>query len=919
MSSSYSYTQFNAVPSNHIIVSFPSSSQENVIHTQLDKTITSLKAMLTSHVIDIEKARKKLSKIEILTPQCSDGISAAKVKTNLYTLERDYKIELDIIKKLAAKEINSGTVNFDNTKEFEIDISPQELGKMCAIRVIRSTAKLESREAKQKFLEEAEVTLKFQNFSRAETREFNGAFLKAITGANSRILLDLFLHFDLDDETKLDLIIKFYRANLDITAFFKTNLITALDLSKDSMILLSKEILGDPILTRRLPASSFLNALIFKIGENEAYKFCLEHASVKFIDYLEIPKVKHLLDSDLEFYQSFTNDLLGKNPSFLLNSLQYFLPSDPSLRESLLIELAMRLPDLLIDKLITLKLNDSSTYKALRICVEKASLDAAFGLERLNLDESVIDTLTDPMAVGLMSSRPQVIVHYLQNLKFPPFGKFRSRVAKAMIKNAPDIFVKNIAIFGYGGSFRVQIANLSNQRTVSLPSSSGPTSSSTPVDESHQSIEASLSAAYKDLFSDFVADCCNKYATPQVRQLINDFRNSDLTKIRYSKKESPFLPFGLALRKKKNLDIVVQIYAHANEYLGDGHYSAVKKSSKIQINATNQSVVTPGVVGRTKKGTNNKYILEGIKNHRLILKALKQKYPEKLIHIVPKINYQEYRTITNPKNHRVETFNTRYWGSFIKVGILDSADKPPIRGVRAVLNAFSQIAEAIGMMTELGYVHGDVKLDNILLDQEGRAFLHDFDYTQKMGVRQGVCSYFAWDHAAETGIVTPNSDLYGLVVNAARLVVPGLDKIFPFKNDDKSILYKKLSTSFIETFEECLMASTKLNMIKTLLELKKLSLQGAEWEKCLEDNFPIPFGMLKILKREVDNSLNLLKHLPCIARTPTSHEEWLSITKELNLTSPAKLQAEFMELCEKDKQHRLTQPPRPLLKMPPRV
>ncbi len=604
----------------------------------------------------------------------------------------------------------------------------------------------------------------------------------------------------------------------------------------------------------------------------------------------------------------------------------------------LLILLARKLPGPLIHKLIELKINDSATHEALRICAVREPYVTALNVERLNLDENMLESLVDPLAVALLASRPMDVVDYLKDFVSPSSEKLRPRVVDAMIRNAPEIFVKNIVIFGFRRDFRIEIAKRAaltvpedleedlsdfeindddiifslletisetksaNQRTVSPPQASAPSSSSAPmpIDKPINTTVDALSEAYDDLFMPFIADCCDKYATPKVLDLIKDFKDSGLTKMRYSKKEPPHLPFGLALRKKKNSDIVLQIYAHKDRHIGKGTYSSIKRASKIQIDITNQAIMTPGVVGRTVKDQYYKYTLAGIKNHRLVLKAIKEKYPDKLIHIVPKINYHMHQSPYENKKDRLETFNTRYWGSMLKLEKSNGDDKPPIQGARATLNAFGEIAEAIGMMTESGYIHGDVKIDNILLDAEGRAFLHDFDFTQQIGLKGGGSEYWVWDHSAEQGFMTPNSDVYGLVLNAVMLLTPGFSPMITYKSRDKPAIHTNLQKSLAETFERCVMVSTNIEMRATLMDLKKLGLQGNEWEETLEKNFPIPFGVMKILKREMENSLKLYDKLSALKRPPHNLKEWQQISKELNLTSPEQLQAEFLELCQQD-------------------
>ncbi len=917
----------------------PSSSKRL---KQLDREISSLQKIFVSHVVDVERVQKKLKRIEHLSSLKARKSVVEEAKEKTKSFREEYKNELDIIQRLGSKGINSGKVNLDNTNELGVNVTPSKLGAICALRVLRKAESLEFNAAKQEALKELKTTLEFHpDYDTAQQREFNKEFLKQLGIGNVTLLADLASGFELRIEDKIDIIKTICEKLVDLNLVFESRVFQALQLPNPVIWSTCVEILRTPKLLSKVSAKVFVNSLANAVGVNEAYKLCLGNAHEKFIRHLNVESVQRLINEDHAFYQSFIGDLLRNNIHFILRHLDYLIPDDAVLKEELLINLSRGLPILLIDRIDKFNLQGTSIYfETILTCAELAPYEIAIRKHKFNLNPEELSKLADTIAGAMLIKCPDNIRIYLHTIEVQPPGHFMHLVADALLQRAPEVFIKNIQIFEFGNAYNIKIANkvvvlapeilgehltsfkISDQKVIAdlsekiqkakpskprvprMRAAASPVSSSSssaPVQAPQSTIKEALRAAYGNVFSSIAADCYEKYFTPKIVDLVNDFRKNPKTMIRYSKKEPPHLPFGMTLRKKKNSDIVLYIHAHKNEDLGNGTFSRVKRSSKVQINSANQAIFARAAIGRTKHNVTYDNPQKGILHHQQILKAIKKKYPGRFIHIVPKMNFQVYQPYDFKKKLRLESFNNEYWGSMLKLEALKKEKHVPLKGNRAILNAFSQIAEALSMMSELGYVHGDVKAGNILLDAEGRAFLHDFDYTQEMGPGKTKTVYYPWDYAAENSIMTPNCDIYGLVINAARMLIPGLEQHVPCVNDDKPALLRWVRTPLIDAFANCVLSSNDKECKAKMNEIRELRLSNEEIEKALEKNFPIPFGMLKILKRELENGVKLYDYLTA-TKAPRHLREWREIVQTLKLTTAEQLQTEFLELCERDRE-----------------
>jgi eukaryotic-like serine/threonine-protein kinase len=121
-------------------------------------------------------------------------------------------------------------------------------------------------------------------------------------------------------------------------------------------------------------------------------------------------------------------------------------------------------------------------------------------------------------------------------------------------------------------------------------------------------------------------------------------------------------------------------------------------------------------------------------------------------------------------------------------------DEPAPFAVRRALDVVAQIADVLDHIHANGIIHGDVKLENIMLVTENdgprrrqAVKLLDFGLAERMGTRPahlaGTPEYVAPERIAG-GPPTEQSDIYALGVLAFRL----LTGVFPFEGDGEDML-----------------------------------------------------------------------------------------------------------------------------------
>lgn len=94
----------------------------------------------------------------------------------------------------------------------------------------------------------------------------------------------------------------------------------------------------------------------------------------------------------------------------------------------------------------------------------------------------------------------------------------------------------------------------------------------------------------------------------------------------------------------------------------------------------------------------------------------------------------------------------------------------------AAVRLLRPVAEALDAMHRLGWVHLDIKPQNILISRNGRAVLADLGIVQRVGASTGACTpaYASPEQADRHQPVRPQSDVYSLAVVVYEMLTGSL-------------------------------------------------------------------------------------------------------------------------------------------------
>jgi eukaryotic-like serine/threonine-protein kinase len=109
-----------------------------------------------------------------------------------------------------------------------------------------------------------------------------------------------------------------------------------------------------------------------------------------------------------------------------------------------------------------------------------------------------------------------------------------------------------------------------------------------------------------------------------------------------------------------------------------------------------------------------------------------------------------------------------------------------------IADILGQIGSALAMIHSIGYVHGDVKPDNILLDTSGHATLIDLGFAREPGTLPfgegilGTPNYLAPELCHRAFVDTPAADMFSLGLSAYELLTGEMP--YPRFDDTESTL-----------------------------------------------------------------------------------------------------------------------------------
>lgn len=255
----------------------------------------------------------------------------------------------------------------------------------------------------------------------------------------------------------------------------------------------------------------------------------------------------------------------------------------------------------------------------------------------------------------------------------------------------------------------------------------------------------------------------------------------DLIK-RYSKKFTKLdITFNIAkTMNQKCVDVhVYPLSVKPFGLLGMGTHVKVKNLFSLKIDF-NESVIKitheVNTLHRFNKRIKISHAFDKIRKHRKIYELLGKDCTK--ISLPPLLQLQ-YKSKFNVEE-RVEYLQKKYIG-----GDLFQAIYQKQISERSCLKALIEAADALKSLHRIGYVHGDFKGTNLLLENAGSgAVLNDFDFTVEFGSHWFLkckIDYPYWDDLGLEGIPTFNTDVYGLIVTVAESMIPFL------RRDQKTI------------------------------------------------------------------------------------------------------------------------------------
>lgn len=305
------------------------------------------------------------------------------------------------------------------------------------------------------------------------------------------------------------------------------------------------------------------------------------------------------------------------------------------------------------------------------------------------------------------------------------------------------------------------------------------------------------------------------------------------------------LPFTFHLKKKSNGKIHLSITnLGKTAVLGLGKYRKVKSGLKTKIAKERKSSgrLDYSAIGRSLRGKSDR--LKTIKNT--------QKFHKNIYQMLTKEERALFAKTPSTKTYkdkngveRIEQFTPWYNGDLhltINYGAVPVTPQKngPFKEISFLenLNVITDAGDALTILHGKGYVHRDVKTPNIMVeltpDLNVHGLLNDFDLGNKINQNLFKANYPFWDPLGRLGIVTENSDTFGLAFSLMETMFPTIYLRLKEHNKFDEIASEKFIANEIVEKTEGLFK--KLKLIKNNESLPKIpSDQNLKDEATLEN------------------------------------------------------------------------------------